>query len=191
MKLVVSHFILVNKQIFNMKVDVELRKKIFLWYEFYFQEKLLGQNQWKDYSGPMGPPPGHVPAPHHNYGYDAFEADDSKMGWHNHQPSSRQSYERYARGSNTHSLPRGAHVPQHQPSAYPMGYSSYDRRSGGHSGHTMSSRPSAGSEYPPPDHYFMPSQRKYSGEILRVYVDYNKWDVSLSDLIDTIHPWLY
>jgi hypothetical protein len=25
-----------------------------------------------------------------------------------------------------------------------------------------------------PDFYFMPSQRKYSGEVVRVYVDYNK-----------------
>ena len=41
-----------------------------------FQEKLLGQSQWKDYSGPLGPPPGHhAPPPHHNYGYDAFETE--------------------------------------------------------------------------------------------------------------------
>lgn len=25
-----------------------------------------------------------------------------------------------------------------------------------------------------PDFYFMPSQRKYSGEVVRVFVDYNK-----------------
>lgn len=127
------------------------------------KEKLLGQNQWKDYSGPMGPTPGQVPAPHHNYGYDAFETEDPKMGgWHHQPPPSRHNYERYAaRGAPTHSLPRGSHVSQHQPSAYPMGYSSYDRRSGG--GSQLSSRPTPGhSDYPPPDHYFMPSQRKYS-----------------------------
>ena len=47
-----------------------------------------------------------------------------------------------------------------------MGYSSYDRRAGG-----FAARGPA--DYPP-DHYFMPSQRKYSGEVVRVYVDYNK-----------------
>ena len=138
---------------------------------------MLGQNhQWKDYSGPMGPPP--APVPNHNYGYDAFDGDDKMMGWHN-QPSSRQSYERYAAQSragngNTHSLPRGSRqYEQQQPSAYPMGYSSFDRR-GHHGGHMMSSRPAPGPDYPPPDHYFMKSQRKYSGENIRVYVDYNK-----------------
>ena len=66
--------------------------------------------------------------------------------------------------ANTSSLPRGAGT-QHHPQAYPMGYSSYDRRSGG-----FNARPT---EFAP-DHYFMPSQRKYSGEVVRVYVDYNK-----------------
>ena len=132
------------------------------------QEKLLGQSQWKDYSGPMGPPP-----LQHNYGYDGMESDDGKMGgmggWQHH----RQSYDRYSR-ANTHSLPRGN---QHQPPpsrapSYPMGYSSFDRRERGH----VSSRPGQGHDgFPPPDHYFMPSQRKmYSGESIRVYVDYNK-----------------
>lgn len=40
------------------------------------------------------------------------------------------------------------------------------------------------SGHPPPvnpDFYFMPSQRKYEGEVVRVYVDYNqpKWNVDL------------
>ena len=166
-----------------------------------------GQNhQWKDYSGPMGPPP--APMPSHNYGYDAFDGDDKMSGWHN-QPSSRQSYERYqhqarAGNGNTHSLPRGSHhLSSQPPSAYPMGYSSFDRRgkiltnqstvselltnhsertqyfnnaplAGHHGGHMMSSRPAPVPDYPPPDHYFMKSQRKYSGENIRVYVDYNK-----------------
>ena len=39
------------------------------------QEKLLGQSQWKDYSGPLGPPP-----LQHNYGYDGMESEEGKMG---------------------------------------------------------------------------------------------------------------
>ena len=132
------------------------------------QEKLLGQSQWKDYSGPMGPPP-----LQHNYGYDGLESEEQKMGglagW-----QYRQSYDRYSR-ANTHSLPRGSHQPPPPARApsYPMGYSSFDRRE--QRGH-VSSRPGQGHEgFPPPDHYFMPSQRKmYSGESIRVYVDYNK-----------------
>merc|ERR1712117_409131 len=117
------------------------------------KEKLLGQSQWKDYSGPMGPPP-----LQHNYGYDGFESEDQKMGgW---QP--RQSYERYSRG-NTHSLPRGQHHPPPPAPAYPLGYSSFDRRERGGGHHQVNSRPGPGQDgFPPPDHYFMPSQRKYS-----------------------------
>jgi len=118
------------------------------------KEKLLGQSQWKDYSGATHPPP------QNNYAYDAFESDDPK-GWQ--QNASRHSYDRHARG-NTHSLPRGGHGGHHPPphAAYPMGYSSFDRRAGG-----FTSRPPGPADFPP-DHYFMPSQRKYSGEVLRV-----------------------
>merc|ERR1712183_297834 len=63
------------------------------------KEKLLGQSQWKDYSGATHPPP------HNNYAYDAFESEDPK-GWQ--QNASRHSYDRHSRG-NTHSLPRGGH----------------------------------------------------------------------------------
>ena len=57
---------------------------------------------------------------------------------------------------------------------HPAAYGSYDRRlpHGGYGQH-----PAAGVGGRPdyaPDHYFMPSQRKYSGENIRVYVDYNK-----------------
>ena len=131
------------------------------------QEKLLGQSQWKDYSGPLGPPP-----LQHNYGYDGFDSDDHKMaGW-----QGRQSYDRYSR-ANTASLPRGHHAHHHAPPPappHPLGYSSFDRRE--RAGHQqVHSRPGPGHDgFPPPDHYFMPSQRKYSGESIRVYVDYNK-----------------
>merc|ERR1712142_1260651 len=48
------------------------------------KEKLLGQSQWKDYSGATHPPP------QNNYAYDAFESDDPK-GWQ--QNASRHSYD--------------------------------------------------------------------------------------------------
>ena len=132
----------------------------------HYQEKLLAHShQWKDYVS-HGPP-----------AYDAFDHDDPKS-W----GPARHSYERQGAAGraggaphhhhSTHSLPRGGGPGSHSShnpasaAAYSVGYSSYDRRSGG-----FQSRPP--SDYPP-DHYFMPSQRKYSGEVLRVYVDYNK-----------------
>ena len=84
--------------------------------------------------------------------------------------------EKYSRSSSAqHSLQRGRDSQPPGSTAYPMGYSSFDRRGGG-AGHggMMASMPSSNPDYPPPDHYFMKSQRKYSGEELRVYVDYNK-----------------
>jgi len=102
------------------------------------------------------------PPVHSNHAYDAFDHDDPK-GW----GPARHTYDRQMR-ANTHSLPRGQHVSAPPPPAYPMGYSSYDRRSG-----SFASQPRGPADFPP-DHYFMPSQRKYTGEVLRVYVDYNK-----------------
>lgn len=104
--------------------------------------------------------------------------DRSAAHQHHHSSHSRPSAGSGLNAS-THSLPRGSHggyppygggvMSHHTGGAHhhPMGgYSSYDRRNGGFN--------SRSSDYPPPDHYFMPSQRKYSGEELRVYVDYNK-----------------
>ena len=134
------------------------------------QEKLLGQSQWKDYSAGGHPP--HHPPYHYN---DSFETDgDMKAGWQ----QQRGSYERHGGGGagggghHTHSLPRppAQHHGGHQSHGghHPMGYSSFDRRAGGYNG-----RPPGPHDFAP-DHYFMPSQRKYQGEVLRVYVDYNK-----------------
>jgi len=105
------------------------------------KEKLLSQSQWKDYVS--------QPPPYNSYTHDAFEHDDPKA-W---GPAARYpTHERHMR-NNTHSLPRGNHGIH--PQAYPMGYSSYDRRAGGGFG----GRPHGHSDYAP-DHYFMPSQRK-------------------------------
>lgn len=70
----------------------------------------------------------------------------------------------------TYSLPR-TNLNQ-QPSQTP-GYYTQDRRSRSRDNEVNSgAASSAGTDTP--DFYFMPSQRKYSGEVVRVYVDYNK-----------------
>jgi hypothetical protein len=60
------------------------------------------------------------------------------------------------------------------------GYYTQDRRAknsssqnpNGSSNRQTTERSNGGADTP--DFYFMPSQRKYSGEVVRVYVDYNK-----------------
>lgn len=72
-----------------------------------------------------------------------------------------------------------------QPHNQMAGYYTQDRRNrssnnpngGNYNNHqhrqaTMERHSSGGTDTP--DFYFMPSQRKYSGEVVRVYVDYNK-----------------
>ena len=128
------------------------------------QEKLLPQShhQWKDYSA------GHPP-PQTNYGYEErfADPDGDRKGWA--QPNNGfNSYDRRTNGQRSQARPpQGGHYPGNGGGygGYPSGYSSYDRRSGGSF--------NRGGDFAP-DHYFMPSQRKYSGEVLRVYVDYNK-----------------
>lgn len=90
----------------------------------------------------------------------------------------------------TYSLPRQAAQRPKQPSNN-GGYYTQDRRArnggggggaggGGHHHapqHQYASdhaSPNGSSGIDTPDFYFMPSQRKYSGEVVRVYVDYNK-----------------
>ena len=153
-------------------------------------------SSWKDYAASGN---GH----HTNYAYEPFEADPRGMpppppagaprghghghpGHHGHHhpqmPSHpngslqkpRPSAGSYSRSYNSPAGPTaGYSLPRHTngsgyggpPPPPPPGYGSYDRR-GYHGG-----RPSAADF--PPDHYFMPSQRKYSGEVVRVFVDYN------------------
>ena len=152
----------------------------------------MAQSSWKDYAVSGN---GH----HTNYAYEPFEQDPRGMpplppgaprGHYAHPqmaphpngslqkpprvPSSsgnvNGSYSSRAPGGPVppnagYSLPRHHHSGyghHHGPPPPPPGYGSYDRR--GYHG-----RPS---DFPP-DHYFMPSQRKYSGEVVRVFVDYN------------------
>lgn len=88
-------------------------------------------------------------------------------------PNSRPSY-----ADRTYSLPRTViQHQQQQQNAYatqghPGGYYTTDRRSRSHQQPSGGANGSTGADTP--DFYFMPSQRKYSGEVVRVYVDYNK-----------------
>lgn len=95
------------------------------------------------------------------------------------EPTARSTY-----ADRTYSLPRQAAQQQHtrhsQP-AYSDAYYTQDRRNrNGRSGHSSSNSHHyedagiAQANFDKPDFYFMPSQRKYSGEVVRVYVDYNK-----------------
>lgn len=54
-------------------------------------------------------------------------------------------------------------------SQHPNGANNHNNH---HSRHGNGSSDRSGADTP--DFYFMPSQRKYSGEVVRVYVDYNK-----------------
>lgn len=59
---------------------------------------------------------------------------------------------------STYSLPRSANQPPPPPH---------------HNGYYTHRPPRPQNDQLQPDFYFMPSQRKYSGEVVRVYVDYN------------------
>ena len=144
-------------------------------------------SSWKDYAAASAGNGHH----HTNYAYEQFEADPRGMpplpppgsgprGHHHPQMPSHHNgslqrprpsaggggYQRNLNAPVGYSLPRptnglgGGGGPPPPP---PPGYGSYDRR-GYHN------RPPPDF---PPDHYFMPSQRKYSGEVVRVFVDYN------------------
>lgn len=63
-----------------------------------------------------------------------------------------------------------------QPQNHP-GYYTQDRRSRSRDDSTKPPGSTAGGRSngtDTPDFYYLPSQRKYSGEVVRVYVDYNK-----------------
>lgn len=198
--------------------------QISCFFSYRFQDKLIPNPAWKDYSANT------------NYAFDTTDAtvdDKQKRGTSRssqqtlplaHVPLKSQYYEssrhhaaaapapqydvghsngnRYANGNGndyyqsrepmarstyaerTYSLPRQAPQQQHQRQsqpAYSDAYYTQDRRNRtGRSGHNSSNSHHyddagvAQANFDKPDFYFMPSQRKYSGEVVRVYVDYNK-----------------
>lgn len=126
-------------------------------------------------------------------------ASSSSSAQNNNNSSS--NYDRYDRNNDApssyprgnsytdraYSLPRQQHLHQQQQSnMQPSGYYTQDRRdrSAQRNGGTNDRHYRDRSREDPrlvsnggadtPDFYFMPSQRKYSGEVVRVYVDYNK-----------------
>lgn len=82
-------------------------------------------------------------------------------------PGGEQSMPRSSYADRTYSLPR---TNMQNPTNHTPGYYTQDRR--GRQRDSHASGASSGADTP--DFYFMPSQRKYSGEVVRVYVDYNK-----------------
>lgn len=138
---------------------------------FPFQDHLIPNSAWKDYS-----------AANTNYAFEAFEAEEKKQ----------QQLNGKSRGDTLPAKPGTRNVtrPTSRPPSIPPLHSSYmgDTRSlqrprGGYAPgnperNTFSLPRTAYDRHRPPqdmqpDFYFMPSQRKYSGEVVRVYVDYN------------------
>lgn len=118
--------------------------------------------------------------------YDRYERDRSN--------ERGGAYSRSSYGERAYSLPRQQAQQQQHANMQPSGYYTQERR--GHRPTTTAAhaareerngrhyrdgsrtredpRMSSSGGADTPDFYFMPSQRKYSGEVVRVYVDYNK-----------------
>lgn len=153
----------------NTRIDSKSR------YSKYLQDHLIPNSAWKDYSANT------------NYAFDVYEAEEKKQ-----LPPQVNGKSRPENSTNTQKSGHRIQRPQSRPPSVPNQPPNMD--------HTRSlQRPARGS-YPPanqpdrstfslprtaydrhrttpndmqPDFYFMPSQRKYSGEVVRVYVDYN------------------
>lgn len=96
----------------------------------------------------------------HNHNHNNNSSNNSNSHHHTHQMSSTPRA--------TYSLPRAPGT--RQPSPPPqLSYYTQDRRNNRKSNNNANGNSQSGQQ---PDFYFMPSQRKYSGEVVRVYVDY-------------------
>ena len=164
-------------------------------------------SSWKDYAAAPAAPHGHPAGNGHhtNYAYEHFEADPRGMpplppvggprgGHHHYHPqmpshpngslqkprpsgSGAGSYSRSYNPSAGYSLPRNGSGGYGGPPPPPPGYGSYDRR--GYHGRPPTDFP--------PDHYFMPSQRKYGGETVRIYrVGHIFWPFESSQISDVV-----
>ncbi|XP_048508918.1 uncharacterized protein LOC105690351 isoform X2 [Athalia rosae] len=121
-------------------------------------------NAWKDYNSGANT----------NFAFEAFETEEKAPPPVSSLPrpreataigqESRNPHQQQIGGPRaTYSLPR-APGPRQPPPPQP-GYYTQDRRNQRYKGPNASGPQQ-------PDFYFMPSQRKYSGEVVRVYVDY-------------------
>lgn len=154
------------------------------------KERLIGGTGWKDYAAPGGASGG--------YGYENFGASNEetpKIGKHpigsngtsrsvgHGQAPNGASRPGHLQPGETRSLnrnPRSGGLGDNDRSHYSRRSESLPRPNGnsGYSPHDKIGRPSSAASLNPqgglqPDFYFMPSQRRYSGEVVRVYVDYN------------------
>ncbi|XP_066143136.1 uncharacterized protein [Euwallacea fornicatus] len=130
------------------------------------KDHLIPNSAWKDYSANT------------NYAFDSFEREDVSKKTHQNgkatprprsnppRPQGRPpSIPPQVPPGDSRSLqrPRSAIVSPNDRSTFSLPRTQYDR-------HTVGA---AKGGQMPADFYFMPSQRKYSGEVVRVYVDYN------------------
>lgn len=151
------------------------------------QDHLIPNSAWKDYSANT------------NYAFDAFEAEDKKQmnGKARNERNERERNERErSERERSETLPskhssrlqrpqgRPPSVPTQPPGGYMGDTRSLQRPRGAYPSTNMERatfslpRTAYDRGHRPghdvqPDFYFMPSQRKYSGEVVRVYVDYN------------------
>lgn len=159
------------------------------------QDRLIANSAWRDYSSgantnfafetyegeEKAPPPPVSSLPRaresmmnvsNGNGNGHGNGNGTTMVDGHHRPSSNNNMSSGGGGPRTtYSLPR---APRQPPPPPQVGYYTQDRRNNQryrHSAGPMSAA-SAGGGANQPDFYFMPSQRKYSGEVVRVYVDY-------------------
>lgn len=120
--------------------------------------------------------------------YDAGHTNGNRYinGNGNDYYQSREPVARSTYADRTYSLPRQTaqqqhHHQRHTQPAYTDAYYTQDRRNrnarsnnNNSQSHHYEDAGASQANFDKPDFYFMPSQRKYSGEVVRVYVDYNK-----------------
>lgn len=137
-----------------------------------FQDHLIPNSAWKDYS-----------SANTNYAFDAFETEEKKQQQLNGKNGHRTSDTLPAKPVSSRNIQR----PQSRPPGIPTHVGdtrSLQRPRGGYPQgnmdrntfslpRTVYERQHRTPQDMQPDFYFMPSQRKYSGEVVRVYVDYN------------------
>lgn len=156
---------------------------------FFFQMHLLPNSSWKDYS-----------TANTNYAFDAFEVEEKANGQQPPAKPRRPSnpvastdttdYAPHREKVHAATLMAGGMYPYRndtrslQRPRTTMGkqYHPYERSTYSLPRHPQQQQQMQQqhvahvrdrSDLVQPDFYFMPSQRKYSGEVVRVYVDYN------------------
>ncbi|KAL1129684.1 hypothetical protein AAG570_012628 [Ranatra chinensis] len=139
------------------------------------RDNLIQNSAWKDYS-----------AANSNYAFEAFESEEKHPGSLGQTNGSSLSSRPAQKPINSHPMlnyqGNGNRFADTRSLQRPKGYSHPVERSTYSLPRTQPQPPLSYYTHRPqrnssdqlqPDFYFMPSQRKYSGEVVRVYVDYN------------------